>query len=79
MGRLLRRRHTDAASLVEEGILATGKTSPTPVVSLNARLRGMEPGDLPASYLTPCTKKIGGKRMPLAAIGIDFNRILLSA
>jgi hypothetical protein len=24
-------------------------------------------------------KKIGGKRMPLAAIGIDFNRILLSA
>jgi hypothetical protein len=24
-------------------------------------------------------KKIGGKRNPLAAIGIDFNRILLSA
>jgi hypothetical protein len=24
-------------------------------------------------------KKIGGKRIPLAAIGIDFNRILLSA
>jgi hypothetical protein len=24
-------------------------------------------------------KKIGGKRMPLAATGIDFNRILLSA
>jgi hypothetical protein len=23
--------------------------------------------------------KIGGKRMPLAATGIDFNRILLSA
>jgi hypothetical protein len=24
-------------------------------------------------------KKIGGERIPLAAIGIDFNRILLSA
>jgi hypothetical protein len=24
-------------------------------------------------------KKIGGKRLPLAATGIDFNRILLSA
>jgi hypothetical protein len=26
-----------------------------------------------------CHQKIGGERMPPAAIGIDFNRILLSA
>jgi hypothetical protein len=31
----------------------------------------------PKSWL--CPQKIGGERMPLAAIGIDFNRILLSA
>lgn len=32
---------------------------------------------LPRLYLPPI--KNGGKRMPLAATGIDFNRILLSA
>jgi hypothetical protein len=31
------------------------------------------------SHCKHAQKKIGGKRMPPAANGIDFNRILLSA
>jgi hypothetical protein len=46
------------------------KTSYFGVSNLSIEMRGEADTD---------HKKNGGKRMPLAATGIDFNRILLSA